>query len=330
MEIRDAIHGRQSITEPVLQELINSRLVQRLKHVNQAGALKYTTPHATVTRYEHSIGVLLLLKRLGASLKEQIAGLLHDTPQTAFSHVIDYALEVNGHDYHEQHYKRILQASQVPRILEKHGYDYQEFLNLEQYTLLERPAPDLCADRIDYALRDTQIIRRVDMKHYLEYFTTHNGRVVMTDANKASAFAQEYLNSDKHIWANPREAAAYELLATALRQALKKNLITQQDFWLTDDELYAILDRSQDDIIQQALAQLNRNLRVRTSEKPADFSNKPKLRYINPHVQANDTVTRASEHDQELLNAIREHRHWHNQEQHIRILRHETPILETN
>ena len=330
MDIRDAIHGRQTINEPVLQELINTRLVQRLKHVNQAGALKYTTPHATVTRYEHSIGVMLLLRQLGASLKEQIAGLLHDTPHTAFSHVIDYALEVNGHDYHDQHYKRILQTSQVPRILEKHGYNYKEFLDLEQYTLLERPAPDLCADRIDYTLRDTQIIRRVDMTNYLEYFTTHNGRVVMTNAHKASAFAQEYLASDKHIWANPREAAAYELLATALRQALKNNLITHEDLWLTDDELYAVLDRSQDEVIEQALEQLNQNLRVRTSEEPADFANKPKLRYINPHVKTNDQITRASEHDKELLNAIREHRRWHNQEQHITILRHETPILETN
>lgn len=330
MQLRDDLHGEVTIKEPVLQELILSKPLQRLKHVNQAGALKYTTPHATVTRYEHSIGVMLLLRKLGAALQEQIAGLLHDIPHTAFSHVVDYALDIKDHDYHEQHYKRVLSNSEIPLILKKHGLKKESFYDLQQYTLLERPAPDLCADRIDYTLRDTQIIRRVDMKHYLDYFQAHNGRVVMTDAQIATRFAHEYLASDKHIWANPREGAAYDLLASALRQALSTGLITHEDLWLTDDELFAILDRSDDKKIYQALTQLNRNLQVEVTNQPADFTNKPKLRYINPHVLQNQVVVRATEKDPQLLSAIREHRAWSTKGHHIKILSYETPLLDTN
>ena len=330
MQIRDDIHGTATINEPVLQELITSKPVQRLRHINQAGALKYTTPHATVTRFEHSIGVLLLLRQLGASLQEQIAGLLHDIPHTAFSHVVDYALDVQGHDYHEQHHARILQRSEIPRILERHGFNTQDFLEVEQYTLLEQPAPNLCADRIDYTLRDTQIIRRKDMRAYLKYFAAHNGRVVMTNPQAAAALAQEYLLSDKHIWANPREGAAYDLLASALRRALDTGLISHQDLWLTDDELYAILDRSNDTHIQEVLAQLTRNLQVRVTNQPADFHNTPKMRYINPHVKQAGKLTRATEHSQELRQAIREHHEWHAGGHHVKLLSYEKPLLDTN
>ncbi len=323
MQVRDEIYGEQRIVEPVLQELIKSAAVQRLRYINQAGALKYTTPHATVTRYEHSIGVLILLQRLGASLKEQIAGLLHDVPHTAFSHVVDYALDVQGHDFHEQHHQRILEQSNIPRILEKHGFNIKDFLDVEKYSLLEQPAPALCADRIDYTLRDTQIIRRVDMRKYLDYFTTHNGRVVMTDAQAASAFAKEYMQSDKHIWANPREGAAYNLLANALRQALSTGLISKQDLWMTDDELFAILDRSSDEVIQQNLHLLNRNLEVEVSEEESDFVDQAKMRYINPPVKTAQGVLLASELDEQLLQAIQKHREWHAKEKPVRIRRYE-------
>ena len=36
---------------------------------------------------------MLLIKKLGGSVEEQIAGLLHDVSHTAFSHVIDYVFD---------------------------------------------------------------------------------------------------------------------------------------------------------------------------------------------------------------------------------------------
>ena len=41
LEINDRVYGKIVIDEPVLIELINSKPVQRLKGINQAGASKY-------------------------------------------------------------------------------------------------------------------------------------------------------------------------------------------------------------------------------------------------------------------------------------------------
>jgi HD superfamily phosphohydrolase len=96
MEIVDRIYGVVQIDEPVLLDLMQSAAMRRLQGVLQhgiSGLLGVTRP---TSRFEHSIGVMILVSRLGASLDEQIAALLHDVSHTAFSHVVDYVF--NGHD----------------------------------------------------------------------------------------------------------------------------------------------------------------------------------------------------------------------------------------
>ncbi len=89
MIINDAIYGKYKINEPVLVELIKSRPMQRLKKIAQLGIPDRFYHIRGFSRFEHSLGVMLLLRKLNASLEEQAAGLLHDVSHTAFSHVVD-------------------------------------------------------------------------------------------------------------------------------------------------------------------------------------------------------------------------------------------------
>lgn len=154
MQIIDKIYG-DYILDEVLKELVLCLPVQRLKGVYQGGASYFVNEKWNVTRYEHSIGVMLLIKKLGGSLEEQIAGLLHDVSHTAFSHVIDFVFENKEEDYHERFYHQIIEDSEIPYILSKYDYKYKNILlNHSKWTLLEQPVPKLCADRIDCTLRD--------------------------------------------------------------------------------------------------------------------------------------------------------------------------------
>ena len=108
MEFDDRLYGKQEIEKEVVEELIQTEPVQRLKGVHQAGPSPFfMDDKPPVTRFEHSLGVFFLLRKFDASLEEQIAGLLHDVPHTAFSHVADFVFENEGHEYHERFLEEI-------------------------------------------------------------------------------------------------------------------------------------------------------------------------------------------------------------------------------
>ncbi|KAG2387733.1 hypothetical protein C9374_001327 [Naegleria lovaniensis] len=83
--------------------LFTCNAVSRLSKIHQAGAAwLWNVSTWNVTRLEHSIGVMLLIRKLKPlDLEQQLAGLLHDISHTAFSHVIDYMLLNDTDDFHE-------------------------------------------------------------------------------------------------------------------------------------------------------------------------------------------------------------------------------------
>ena len=65
MQVGDCIYGTVEITEAAIQDVLAIQVVQRLKGVLQHGIsalIGITTP---VSRYDHSLGVMLLIRRLG-------------------------------------------------------------------------------------------------------------------------------------------------------------------------------------------------------------------------------------------------------------------------
>lgn len=312
MEIKDRVYGTVSITEPVLLELIDSAPVQRLKRINQAGASQYVIEGLNVTRYEHSVGVMILLRKLGASIEEQTAGLLHDVPHTAFSHVIDHVFTENNHDheFHERFHEQIIMQSEVPAILEKHGFSVERLLDEKNFLLLERSSPDLCADRIDYALRDCLAIggSQETINEIAAALTVKDNEIIMSNKETAQLFAEEFLRMDTELWADPRGVTIFEILADALRRALDKNILTEDDLFLDDATVFAKLQDAQDKHITERLAMLNPNLEIEENPEDFDFYGKTKPRYIDPKFVQGEKVLRVSDVDNQFLERVAAHK----------------------
>ena len=152
--VDDPVYGEVCFYEALLADLYASRAVRRMQDVYQGGITAFIKPERQTTRLDHSVGVTALLQRLGAGVREQAAGLVHDVAHTAFSHVVDFVFPNHEHVYHEENREQMVLASDLPAILLAHGMDWREIMEAERFPLLEQPLPQLCADRLDYFLRD--------------------------------------------------------------------------------------------------------------------------------------------------------------------------------
>jgi uncharacterized protein len=297
LKVTDIIYG-DYIVEGVLEELIMSKPVQRLKGIYQGGASYLVNENWNVTRYEHSIGVMLLIRKLGGSLEEQIAGLLHDISHTAFSHVIDFVLENKEEDYHEKIIERVIVNSEIPSILKKHGYDYKDILlDDSKWTLLEQPAPELCADRVDYTLRDMYRYGHIsleEVKHFLDHLTVINGKMYPKDIETAEWFVETYYKEVIDFFMNPLNVYGYDMLAKTIKLALDKNVIRLNDLLGTDESVLNTLLSSEDREIRSLLKKIHRHVHVKEDQNDYDFHRKNKMRLIDPSVPYKNKLVRAS------------------------------------
>jgi hypothetical protein len=286
--VHDAIYGSHEIAQPVLIDLMSAQAMRRLRGVLQHGITAVIGLTQPVTRFDHSVGVMLLVRRLGGALEEQIAALLHDVSHTAFSHVIDYV--VDGHDsqsYHEEWKESHLAASDVPLILQRHGYDWHDFLHEDDYALLEQSAPRLCADRLDYFLRDSRdlgLSSLAEVNHALEHLIVSNGRIGVDDVDVAHWLAYTFIAADKASWANFREVGLYEVTARAIKAALQISALTENDFWGTDDQLWRKLQVIEHPEVQHWLRSVSPATRFEWADGDPTFRVSTKLRTIDPDV----------------------------------------------
>lgn len=288
MHYHDNVYGWVSIDDPLIEALMHAPAVVRLKGVLQhgiTGLIGITTP---ITRFEHSVGTMLLVRRLDGSLEEQVAALLHDVSHTAFSHVIDYVFD--GHDsqsYHDEIKEEFLSQTELPELLARYDLNWRDYIEEANYPLLEQPAPRLCADRLDYFLRDSLdlgLADRTEVQEALDHVIVHEGRIMTDDVQVATWLARTYLAADRASWANLREVGLYELTARAIRRALQIDLIQTGDFWRTDKELWEILQQSDDAGIQQDLELVNTETVFTIDEDNPTFMVSTKIRSIDPEI----------------------------------------------
>ncbi|ANX14265.1 hypothetical protein ABE41_019805 [Fictibacillus arsenicus] len=296
MLVKDAIYGEYEV-EAVLQDLIQSKPVQRLKGIHQGGASYLVNSKWNVTRYEHSVGVMLLIRRLGGSIEEQIAGLLHDVSHTAFSHVIDFVLEKESEDFHEEIFEEILLQSEVPQILKKHGYSI-DMIFKGDFPLLEQPLPLLCADRIDYTLRDLyryNYITKDEVEAFLPSLYVKDDVICIKGKQHAEWFVQTYYKEVQDFFMDPLNVYGYDKLIKLLKQALGAKVITKDDFLLTDEEVLEKIRQSGEYELNRRYEEIIKPVNLQENEKEYEIHLKGKPRLIDPTVIDSNGIAAASE-----------------------------------
>jgi len=282
--------------------IIRTPEFQRLKHINQYGTGNYMTPKMPTSRYDHSIGVYLLLQKIGAGFEEQLAGLIHDIGHTAFSHVVDFLKnESLTQEFHHQRLKEVIEASAIKAILKEAGCTVERMCDIARFTLLESNDKGLNADRLDYGMRDGLLFNtfRPDrVNHVLNSFLVRDGRIILTNQEAASAVAWGYFHTSTQFWSNPLFGGSFEVLVAALRRALEGGLIREQDLFGTDNEVMAKLVSSGDSKINWYVNHIDWTKLEECDLDKAEFKVKMKSRYIDPAFLQDGRLIQYSEVDE--------------------------------
>jgi HD superfamily phosphohydrolase len=316
MIYKDRIYGKVNIEEPVILDLIKCPSLQRMKGVDQHGHFEPHFPGTAYNRFEHSLGVYILLKKFGVPLLEQIAGLLHDVSHTVFSHVADYIYGSGSgeeQNFQDKCHQEFIENSEIPKILKKYKINYKEILDDEKFLLKERELPELCADRIDYFLRELCVTKKATLKEIREFinnFVIIDNFWVFRKKDLAKKYTYSFLEMNNWFWSGIQSAVMFKTTAELLKYALKKKIINKNDLFTTDEEVWrkirpiAKKDKKLKFLIERADNEIKYKL---SSKDNYDLYAQSKSRVVDPLFLQGKSLKRVSEIDSKFLKLKKKH-----------------------
>jgi len=202
-KIYDPIHGFIPIQAHLLS-IIDTQEFQRLRDLKQLGATHYVFPSATHTRFEHSLGVSFLARKLMKNLQKnqpslkiterqiqlvEIAGLIHDLGHGPFSHLWDNYVIFKDEEDHEER-SCVIFSVMISKynlsITEEETDIICELINPSEenarnwmFQIVANKRCQLDVDKIDYIQRDSLYLGNVGIKGEFDRLITE-ARVVKT------------------------------------------------------------------------------------------------------------------------------------------------------
>lgn len=190
--VLDPVHGYIELDD-LVQELLATPQMQRLRRIRQLGFSNLVYPGANHTRFEHSLGTMHLTSTLTRNLdsieedkKTEIraASLLHDVGHGPFSHVTENIIDRYTRRRHDD-VKEILGKGEIKEVLSKHGISPG---NLAKHVKGETSigqilSSEIDVDRMDYLVRDAHYtgvaFGVVDYNRLINHMNFHEDRLVV-------------------------------------------------------------------------------------------------------------------------------------------------------
>lgn len=161
--VLDPVHGYIELDE-IVQELLATPQVQRLRRVRQLGFSNLVYPGANHTRFEHSLGTMhlasMLMKNLDSieedkKMEIRAASLLHDVGHGPFSHVTENVIYKYIRRRHDD-VKDIVGKGEIKEVLKKYGISPGGLAKhvKGETSLGQILSSEIDVDRMDYLVRD--------------------------------------------------------------------------------------------------------------------------------------------------------------------------------
>lgn len=216
--LRDPVHGYIHVEYQLIWDIINSAWFQRLRRIRQLGGAVMVYHCANHTRFDHSLGVYEIVRRmvtevpdLNSELDEkekltvELAALLHDIGHGPYSH----AFEAVTNTSHETYTCRIIEEdTEITKILEKGekglAKDVADVIRgtYKNPLLSQLISSQLDADRFDYLIRDAYFTGtkygEFDMERILRTLRVEDGKLVVKESGVYAV--ENYIMARYHMY----------------------------------------------------------------------------------------------------------------------------------
>ena len=202
------------------------------------------------SRYDHSVGVALIVWHFTGSVEQSLAGLFHDISTPVFAHVVDF---LNGdhvrQESTEQDTGNCLAASpEILELLETYGLTVEQVADYHQYPVADNDSPALSADRLEYTLGNLLNYGFADLKTLRRLYedltvgTDEHGTPELTFRTPeiAAEFARLALQTAR-VYVADEDRFAMQALADLLRQAIDCGCLQRSDLMKTEPEVIRAL-----------------------------------------------------------------------------------------
>lgn len=234
-----------------VREMAGTPAMLRLKNIGMHCGCEYTqfanyAGTRPYSRWEHSVGVALIIWNFTHDMAQAVAGLLHDIASPTFAHVVDF---LHG-DYITQEYtedgtEKIIKASpELTALLEKYSLTVARVRDYHMYPIADNDSPRLSADRLEYTLGNALAHDLADVDEIRTIYDdlragiNETGEPELTFCTKASAVRFSWLSlTNSKVYSCDENRFAMQALADILRSALAKNVITEADLYTTEPEI---------------------------------------------------------------------------------------------
>lgn len=311
-ERQDEIKARYfKILSPEFPEWIKPYLalplMQRLKGVGLLCGTDWTRLYRNrfyYSRFDHSLGVALIVWHFTHDKAQTLAGLLHDISTPVFSHVADFrkgdALKQEATE--EDNAAIVKRDAALAALLKADGLTAEQVADYHQYPVADNEIPQLSADRLEYmfpsglALDGSWTFDEIERVYNdLAVLENEDGQPEL--GFRTIAAAEEYTLHFcliGHILQLNENKLCLQLLAEVVKEAIALGLLTEEDTMrLSEAEVMARFDEAAAVSEKTRFSKLYRTYRTMERIEHVDsplpdafnISMKVKQRYINPLVQ---------------------------------------------
>ncbi len=299
-----------------IKEFMNTSEMKRLQDVGMNCGCEYTdlkefTLRHSYSRYDHSVGVALIVWHFTHDEKQAIAGLLHDISTPVFAHVIDFLnqdylmQESTEDDTHDM----IKNSKEINALLEKYDMKIEDVDNYHLYPIADNDAPKLSADRLEYTLGNMynygycELDEIKEIYHNIGVGENENQEIELQFHNENIAF-QFLKNAFKtfEIYVADSDRYSMQCLADIIRYAIKINVINKNDLYdIESNVIKKIEDNSDTNKLWQQYK--NYSKIIVSHKEPEGYYVKvaAKKRYINPLVNGK-RLTDINEDAEKMIN----------------------------